>query len=141
MKDMTVIQWHPNGQKKSETNYKNDKRVGLCAEWYESGKKQLEGNFKDDKQDGFWTEFDPNGQKWIERNYKGGEQYGLETHWEMNGVQSVQKEVHQDKMKRFNVDIPVSLHKAMKSQAAKHGLNLNTLTIDLFTKYLQKKAE
>jgi predicted HicB family RNase H-like nuclease len=129
---------------------------------FESGKKKTEGHFKDDELDGLWTEFDQNGEKWIETNYKNGkkegletkfhsnelkrletnykdgEQYGPQTEWEMNGVQ---KEVHQEKIKRFNVDIPETLHRAMKTKAAKHGLNLNTLTIELFTKYLQKKAK
>jgi antitoxin component YwqK of YwqJK toxin-antitoxin module len=124
MIDKTIIAYYPNGQKKNEANYKNDKLNGLWTAWYESGQKQLEGNCKDDKNYGLWTEFSENGQKLSELNFKNDK-----------------KEVHQEKMKRFNVDISASLHKAMKTQAAKHGLNLNTLTIHLFTKYLQKKAE
>jgi predicted HicB family RNase H-like nuclease len=42
------------------------------------------------------------------------------------------------KMKRFNVDIPESLHRDIKIQAAKEGIALNELTARLFNEYLSK---
>lgn len=42
------------------------------------------------------------------------------------------------KMKRFNVDIPETLHRDIKIQAAKEGIALNELTARLFNEYLSK---
>ena len=41
-------------------------------------------------------------------------------------------------MKRFNVDIPETLHRDIKIQAAKEGIALNELTARLFNEYLSK---
>jgi len=45
------------------------------------------------------------------------------------------------KMQRFNVDIPETLHRRMKVQAAKEGVKLNSLTINIFNEYLSKYSE
>jgi predicted HicB family RNase H-like nuclease len=45
------------------------------------------------------------------------------------------------KMQRFNVDIPETLHRRMKVQAAKEGVKLNSLTISIFNEYLSKYSE
>ena len=42
------------------------------------------------------------------------------------------------KMQRFNVDIPEELHSAIKIQAIKEGVKLNTLTIKIFEAYLKQ---
>lgn len=42
------------------------------------------------------------------------------------------------KMQRFNVDIPETLHRAIKMQAVKEGIKLNVLTAKLFEEYLSK---
>lgn len=42
------------------------------------------------------------------------------------------------KTQRFNVDIPETLHKAIKIQAVQEGVKLNTLTIRIFEEYLNK---
>jgi len=41
------------------------------------------------------------------------------------------------KMQRFNVDIPEELHSAIKIQAIKEGVKLNTLAIKIFEAYLK----
>ena len=38
---------HPNGQKYTETNYKDGKEDGLHTAWHENGQKKLEVNWKD----------------------------------------------------------------------------------------------
>jgi len=54
-------------------------------------------------------------------------------------IKAVQEDVVvAEKTKRFNVDIPETLHTSMKIQAAKEGVNLNTLTKRLFNEYLSK---
>jgi predicted HicB family RNase H-like nuclease len=45
------------------------------------------------------------------------------------------------KMKRFNVDIPETLHRDIKIQAAKEGTALNELTARLFNEYLSKDSK
>ena len=41
------------------------------------------------------------------------------------------------KMQRFNVDIPEELHSAIKIQAIKEGVKLNTLAFKIFEAYLK----
>jgi predicted HicB family RNase H-like nuclease len=43
-----------------------------------------------------------------------------------------------EKTQRFNVDIPVSLHRKIKIQAVQEGVKLNELAIRLFEEYLSK---
>ena len=54
-------------------------------------------------------------------------------------IESVQEIAeHKEKTQRFNVDIPVSLHRDIKIQAVKEGITLNTLAARLFNEYLSK---
>ena len=57
--------WYENGQKKSESNYKDGKLNGKFTYWYENGQKMFEVNFIDGKYDGKVTQWYENGQ--IER--------------------------------------------------------------------------
>jgi len=43
----TKTKFYENGQKKSETNYKDGKKHGLMTEWHENGQKKAEGNAKE----------------------------------------------------------------------------------------------
>ena len=43
------ILYYDNGQKWSETNYKDGKMDGLSTTWHESGQKEYERNYKDGK--------------------------------------------------------------------------------------------
>ena len=45
------------------------------------------------------------------------------------------------KVKRFNVDMPATLHRDIKIQAAKEGIALNELTARLFNEYLSKYSK
>lgn len=47
-------------------------------------------------------------------------------------------EPQEEKMQRFNVDLPEHLHRQMKIQAAKEGITLNKLTTRIFNEYLSK---
>jgi len=67
-------EYWPNGQKKSEGTYKDDKRDGLWTEWHENGQKYKELTYKDGKWDGLYTRWLENGQKWFEGTYKDGEE-------------------------------------------------------------------
>ena len=51
------VQWHENGQKAIEKNFKNGKLDGLLVNWHENGQKAYEANFKDGKRisEKFWN--------------------------------------------------------------------------------------
>ena len=57
-----------NGQKESESNYKDEELDGLKTWWYENGQKKSGGTFKDG--DGLETQWYENGQKESELTYK-----------------------------------------------------------------------
>ena len=66
------IEWHANGQKKSEGKYKDRHNVGKWTWWYENGQIQKEGKYKDGKEDGKWNSWFESGNKKSEANYKDG---------------------------------------------------------------------
>ena len=77
--------WYSNGQKKSEDNFKDGKSDGLWTQWYNNGQNLLESHYKDGKRDGLSTSWYPNGQKGEDSHYKNGERDGLSTVWTDNG--------------------------------------------------------
>ena len=79
-----VVDFHPNGQKILEGNYKNGKVNGLWTAWLKNGQKSREENYKDGKPDGLRTLWWKNGQKRYERNYRDGKLIS-EVVWKLNG--------------------------------------------------------
>ncbi len=75
---------------------------------------------------------------------KAGKPTTLKTQKEL-AIEAVQQVdgalVQKVKTQRFNVDIPVSLHKEMKIQAVKEGIKLNALAIRIFEEYLSKVSK
>jgi len=59
---------------------------GIHTEFHENGKKQSEGNFKDGKLDGLYTEWYENGQKKSERNFKDGDFISKKC-WDNDGIE------------------------------------------------------
>jgi predicted HicB family RNase H-like nuclease len=45
------------------------------------------------------------------------------------------------KTQRFNVDLPVELHRQLKAKASSEGVKLNELATRLFTEYLSKHSK
>jgi MORN repeat variant len=72
VKDGPHSSWYENGQKETETPYKNGKPEGRWTGWYENGQKSVERNFKDGKEDGMNTWWYENGQKKREQTCKDG---------------------------------------------------------------------
>ena len=73
-----------NNQLKSEINYKDGKKHGLCKFWYDNGQLKSEINFKEDKPDGLYKDYYTNGQLKSEsffeirlKKYKEWDQIGL----------------------------------------------------------------
>ena len=74
---------------------------------------------------------------------KAGKPTTLQTQKEraIAAVQEVDNETSSKvKLQRFNVDIPESLHSAIKIQAIKEGIKLNTLAIKVFEEYLKSQS-
>ncbi len=81
----TKVEYWPNGKKRLEAHYKDDKLDGLATEWYENGQKSGEGHYKNGKLDGLETHWHENGQKSYEGHNKNGVPDGLWTFWDENG--------------------------------------------------------
>ena len=81
-----VAKW-PNGQKKTEINYKDGKRDGLKAHWFESGQKLSEISYKAGKHDGPLTMWYENGKLRRKGNHMDGKMVGIWTHWYENNQQ------------------------------------------------------
>ncbi len=85
-----ITKLHPNGEVKSEINYKNNQRHGLCIDWYENGHKQFESYWKDGKMHGvatYWSRDQAfqRASKRQETNHKDGAHHGLHSQWYENG--------------------------------------------------------
>jgi antitoxin component YwqK of YwqJK toxin-antitoxin module len=81
-----VAKW-PNGQKKTEINYKDGKRDGLKAHWFENGQKLSEISYKAGKHDGALTMYYENGKLRRKGNHMDGKMVGIWTHWYDNSQQ------------------------------------------------------
>ena len=62
-KDGLNIEYHENGEKKSEGHYKDGKKFGKWTEWFDSGTIRGRGNYKNGVEDGKWTYYDEDGKK------------------------------------------------------------------------------
>lgn len=58
---------------------------GLWTQWHKNGQKLFEGDFKFGERDGKWTWWHPNGQKKGEVNYRNAVPYGKWIYWHKNG--------------------------------------------------------
>ena len=76
-------EYHKNGQKEFEANFKNGKEDGKWTGWHEDGQIALEGNYNNGT--GTLLQFYENGQIESEGNYKDGELDGKVTEWDENG--------------------------------------------------------
>jgi hypothetical protein len=83
--DGTTTDWYENGQKRLESNHKEGKSHGKSTFWNENGQIQWEDNHKDGKHDGTTTEWYENGQKKLEQDFKNGRQDGEMTNWDVDG--------------------------------------------------------
>jgi antitoxin component YwqK of YwqJK toxin-antitoxin module len=80
-----VEYYSTNGQKKSETSYKDGKQNGLFTSWYENGKMKSEANYSDGEVNGLFSWWYENGQKMSETDYIDGKANGVTIEWDENG--------------------------------------------------------
>jgi antitoxin component YwqK of YwqJK toxin-antitoxin module len=88
--------WHPNGQKKAEGEYREDKPVGPFAWWYESGQKQAEGEYVEGVPSGVWITWHANGVKESRGEYRRGSAVGKWMRWNAEGRLSEAREFSLD---------------------------------------------
>jgi antitoxin component YwqK of YwqJK toxin-antitoxin module len=79
------IGYYPDGQKRIEGGYLNEKREGKWTYWFANGNKWSEAYYKADIRDGKSTVWNENGKKYFEGNYKAGERTGRWRFWDENG--------------------------------------------------------
>jgi len=83
--DYIAKEWYENGQLRSNCNYKDGRRHGLCQEWYENGQLWSSYNYKDDKEHGLCQWWHKSEQLWSSFNYKDGRRHGLCQWWYLSG--------------------------------------------------------
>ena len=88
---------YKNGQKKSETNFKDGKRDGMWTSWNKKGQLSLETNYKNGKKDGKFTRWYENGQIETKTNYKDGKRDGKWTAWFESGQIKAEGNAKDDK--------------------------------------------
>ena len=81
----TQFLYYDNNQIKSEINFKDDKKGGKSTIWYKNGQIESERYYKDNQLNGKSTYWDKNGQKFIDANYKDDNPDGKWTFWKNNG--------------------------------------------------------
>ena len=86
-----AVRKHENGQKRSESTFKDGKLEEPSTLWHANGQKELEETYKDGKLEGLSTAWHENGQKWSEVTYKDGKREGLATWWHGNGQKQAER--------------------------------------------------
>jgi len=91
----TTVSYHPNGQIKTEGEFRDGKRNGIFTLWFQDGLKQLEEEYWDGREEWRLTQWYRNGQKCSEGMLKKGQStcqgelqsiaVGLWTYWYQNG--------------------------------------------------------
>lgn len=64
--------WYESGEKRSEDNWENGKKVGKWFSWHSNGRVESEGFYIDDQKDGLWVFYDETGTKVSEGVYAAG---------------------------------------------------------------------
>lgn len=77
--------YYEDGQKKSESEYIDDKRTGNWISWYEIGAKESEREYIDDKRTGKWIIWHENGNIRSETEFKNGESLSLTKEFDEDG--------------------------------------------------------
>ena len=84
-KDLAVLEYYDNGQKKSVGISKDGKKDGLWTYWRDNGQKMQDVTYKNGEQNGLQIWYFKNGQKKYKGTKKDGKKYGLWIWWYENG--------------------------------------------------------
>ena len=92
---VAVTVWMPNGDKCPNTKFKNGS--GIVHTYWDNGQKFTQSSFKDGKESGLSTMWHENGQKQLEQTYRDGQMDGLQTWWHENGQKQIETTWKDDK--------------------------------------------
>ena len=77
---------YKNGQKKTESTYRDGRQHGVATVWHETGRAIQEQHYRNGRQDGRRTQwFFATGKKRLEDHWKDGQREGLESQWHPSG--------------------------------------------------------
>jgi len=77
--------WYANGQKASESEYKEGRRDGLLLSYDDDGNKSHEQQYANDQFNGYYLTWHKNGQKHCSGQFSNGKKDGTWTWWSANG--------------------------------------------------------
>ncbi len=80
------VQYHPNGKKYIEGEFKNELRTGHWVSYYDDGKLWSEGGFVNGESHGKRTVYHPNGKKYYEGSFDMGKRSGVWVFYDENGI-------------------------------------------------------
>lgn len=84
------VTWYPNGQKQSESFYKEVGVLdGVFQAWYSNGTPKIKGSYVKGNKTGDWSEWYENGQLKLQAAYDKGKLNGAYSRWFENGQQQV----------------------------------------------------
>jgi len=81
----TTVEWHKNGQKKSERHFREGIQQGTHETWHDNGQLSAKGAYMEGVEDGIWTVWYSNGHKQREWTLVRGSFQGPFTEWYANG--------------------------------------------------------
>ena len=82
----TWINWHVNGQKGYETQYRDGKHHGTFTRYFDNGKKNYEQHYVDGEAHGTDTGWESDGKVSYKGEYRNGKQDGRWIHLHANGI-------------------------------------------------------
>jgi hypothetical protein len=83
-----VVQFYPNGARKSESNFRYGVLYGRCRSWFPTGRLGGIGNYLRGKKDGAWRSWYLNGTRREYLNYRSGKLHGKCTYWWAPGMKA-----------------------------------------------------
>lgn len=91
------MRWYSDGNPEAKGYYKNGMGDGLWSNWYPNKNLKSEGHFKNGDKDGVWMEYYPNGDHKSEIHHKDGRMDGLWKEWYPNGNHKFEGYVKNDR--------------------------------------------
>jgi antitoxin component YwqK of YwqJK toxin-antitoxin module len=73
-------EYYPDGKLKSEINYSQARREGMCRIYYDNGQLQASGNYRGGLKEGTWQQYNENGMLTSEETYMQGKLLSKKTY-------------------------------------------------------------
>ena len=86
------IEWHENGNKKTEGSYRGGEKYGKWITWFKNGNKKDGGNYVNGGKSGLWIQWWETGEKSGEGEYRNKQRFGEWTYYKKDG--SIRKTIN-----------------------------------------------